>query len=538
MSIVAVPDLAPDVSVRARVLRRLVPSSSAIAWMSMVVLAAVRAGTFEERDPYWEARAGLENLRGVPLARPDTWSWAPLNHDFFPNSPAWNVMLGIAWWVGGFWGLFVLGFLAIFGFFAVTYLLARKLGAHPLGALAGIVAGFVFAVSMISYRGTLGVQILLVVGLLIPPWWRPRLERLSPWANGVAFLVIGAALGTVGNWIHLSFFYLGPALAVSWGVYWLASDWPGSWRVRLHDPRRWALTLSGAAGLILGSLATPYGVAGTIERSRETAAACAKYIMEWVSPFDRGLLSGSPVLLTWPIAAVLAMISVVWLGRWWIVRVRGGSIDNRFALISSIATLAVPLAVAGDFALRFLGSSILLFMPVWGTAITWLAHRLKERADGLAPDHRFKETALRWTQTVSWRRVLTIVWSLLFLPSLWLSLGGHSRPIETAAIESLPTGCRLFTTASIAGPTILLREDVLVWLDGRADYYGQQRLEEAQSYFTGVGATAAPPGATCAVLPAIGQSTSLPLATARLNADPAWTLLGSYNRFDVWVRTA
>jgi hypothetical protein len=538
MSIVAVPDLAPDVSVRGRVLHRLLPTSSAIAWMSMVVLAAVRAGTLEERDPYWEARAGLENLRGVPLARPDTWSWAPLSHDFYPNSPAWNVLLGIAWWMGGFWGLFVLGFLAIFGFFAVTYLLARKLGAHPLGALAGIVAGFVLAVSMISFRGTMGVQILLVVGLLIPAWWRPRLERLSPWANGLALLAIGATLGTVGNWVHLSFFYLGPALAVSWGVYWLASDWPGSWRSRLHDPRRWAVALGGAAGLFVGSIATPYGVAGTIERSRETAAACAKYILEWVSPFDPNLLSAAPVMFKWPIAALVAMISVVWLCRWWIVRVRRGSIDNRFALISSIATLAVPLAVAGDFALRFLGSSILLLIPVWGAAITWLAHRLKKRADGLASDHRFKETAVRWTQTVSWRRVLMIVWSLLFLPSLVLSLGGHSRPSETAAIESLPTGCRLFTTASIAGPAILLREDVLVWMDGRADYYGQQRLAEAQGYFTGVGATAAPPGATCAVLPVIGQEDSLPRATARMDADKTWKRLGTYNGFDVWVLAA
>jgi hypothetical protein len=461
-----------------------------------------------------------------------------VNHDFFPNSPAWNALLGMSWGIGGFWGLFVVGFLAISAFFAVTYLLARKLGAHPLGALAGIVAGFVFAISMISSRGTMGVQILLVLGLLIAIWWRPRLARLSPWANGVAFLVIGATLGTVGNWVHLSFFYLGPALAVSWGVYWLASDWPGSWRIRLHDRRRWAVTLGGAVGQLVGSLASPYGVVGTIERSRETAAACAKYILEWVSPFDPNLLTASPVMLKWPIAALVAMISVVLLCRWWIVRVRRGTIDNTFALICSIATLAVPIAVAGDFALRFLGSSILLLMPVWGTAITWLAHRMSQWANSLAPDHRFKETAMRWTQTVPWRRVLTIVWALLFLPSLWLSLGVHSRPSETAAVESLPTGCRLFTTASIAGPTILLREDVPVWFDGRADYYGQQRLEEAQRYFTGTGVTAAPPGATCAVLPVTGLVESLPRATARLDADPSWKRLGTYDGFDVWVLAA
>ena len=143
-----------------------------------------------------------------------------MNHDFFPNSPAWNSLLGISWWTGGFWGLFVFGFLAIFGFFALAYLMARKLGAHPLGALAGIVGGSAWATSMFSSRGTLGVQILLLLGLFIPTWWRPRLECHSSWTNAGTFLAVGACLGTVGNWIHLSFFFLGrpwPCAGVSTG---------------------------------------------------------------------------------------------------------------------------------------------------------------------------------------------------------------------------------------------------------------------------------------------------------------------------------
>ena len=276
----------------------------------MVVLAAVRAGNPEERDPYWEARAGLENLSGVPLVRPDSWSWAPVNHDFYPNSPIWNYLLGMSWWAGGFWGLFAFGFLAIFGFFALAYLMARKLGAHPLGALAGIMAGFSFAMPMFSSRGTLGVQILILLGLFIPAWWRPRLERHSAWFNAVVFLAIGTCLGTVGNWIHLSFFFLGPALAACWGIYWLASDWPGSWRVRLHDPRRWAVALAGGVGLVLGSVATPYGVAGTLERSRETAAACSTYILEWLSPFDLDIIRVFPMGI-WAVTGLIGAASVV-----------------------------------------------------------------------------------------------------------------------------------------------------------------------------------------------------------------------------------
>jgi hypothetical protein len=536
MSIALQPKIAPDTSARARVRRWIPPTSSAIAWISMVALAAVRAGSPEERDPYWEARAGLENLSGVPLARPDTWSWAPMNHDFFPNSPAWNYLLGISWWTGGFWGLFVFGFLVIFGFFALAYLMARKLGAHPLGALAGIVAGFVWAMPMLSPRGTLGIQFLLLLGLFIPTWWRPRLERHSPWANAGTFLAIGASLGTVGNWVHLSFFFLGPALAACWGVYWLASDWPGSWRVRLADRRRWAVTLGGAVGLVLGSLTTPYGVVGTMEHSRETAEACSTYILEWVSPFDPRFFGAWQLATQWPISGLFGATSVVLLVRWWVIRVRSGSVDNRFALISSIATLALPLAIAGMFALRFLGASVLLLMPIWGTAITWVAHRARQRADALAANHRFKETATRWTQTSSWRNVLTIVLALLLPFAIWLSLGLHARPPEMDAIESLPSGCRLFSTASIAGPTILVRHDVPVWLDGRADYYGEQQLADYFAYLHGIGDTAAPPGATCAIFPALTQPTKLPWVTARLNADPQWRLVATINSFDVWLR--
>lgn len=504
----------------------------------MFALAAVRAGSPEERDPYWEARAGLENLSGVPLARPDTWSWAPMNHDFFPNSPAWNYLLGISWWTGGYWGLFVFGFLAIFGFFALAYLMARKLGAHPLGALAGIVGGLVCAMPMLSSRGTLGIQILLLLGLFTPTWWRPRLERHSSWANAGMFLVIGACLGTVGNWIHLSFFFLGPALAACWGVYWLASDWPGSWRIRLQEWRRWAVTLGGAVGLVLGSLATPYGVAGTMERSRVTAEICSTYILEWVSPFDPRFLRIGPLGIKWPIAGLIGVASVVLLVRWWLGRLRSGSVDNRFALISSIATLAVPMAIAGVFALRFLGASVLLLIPIWGTAITWAAHRARQRADALAADHRFKESATRWTQTSSWRNVLTIVLALLLPFAIWLSLGLHARPVELDAIESLPSGCRLFTTASIAGPTILARHDVPVWMDGRADYYGLRRLADFNDYLNGIGDTAAPPGATCAIFPALTQADKVPGVIARLNADPQWRFVATINAFDVWLRVS
>jgi len=298
------------------------------------------------------------------------------------------------------------------------------------------------------------------------------------------------------------------------------------------------VTLGGAVGLVLGSLTTPYGVVGTLERSRETAEACSTYILEWLSPFDPSILRVWSFAIQWPIAGLIGAISVVLLVRWWVVSVGSGSVDNRFAIISSIATLALPLAIAGEFALRFLGASILLLMPIWGVAITWVAHRARQRANALATNHRFKESATRWTQTSSWRNVLTIVMALLLPFAIWLSLSMHARPAELGAIESLPSGCRLFTTDSIAGPTILIRPDVPVWFDGRADYYGRQRLVDADAYFHGVGNTAAPPGATCAIFPALTEANKRPGVTARLNADPQWRFVATIASNDVWLRVS
>ncbi len=502
----------------------------------MAALAAVCAGSPQERDPYWEARAGIENLTGTPLARPDTWSWAPVDRVFYPNSPLWNYFLGVSWLGGGFWGLFLFAFAIIMTFFAFSYVLARRLGAHPLGALAGLVFGFSWAMPMVSARATMGVQVLLLAGLYLMMWWRPRVLRHSALVNGVFFGVLSAALSVFGNWIHLSFFTLGPAFGAVWAVYWLASDWPGDWRTRVRDARRWALIVGGEAGLVVGSLTTPYGVAGTLARSRETFVASSTYIMEWISPFHPGILSRWPLMLRWTVAGAICIVAVVCFLGWVVRALRRGHLDNRAAGIMAVGTLAVPLAIAGEQWLRFLGAAILLSIPVWGVAITWAAHQARTWADALPAAHRFKATAERWTRTRSWRIVLAIVCGLLLPFAVLMGPVAHAVPAELQAIEALPGGCRLFTTASVAAPTILTRPDVKVWYDGRADYYGLERLKASNEYFLGTSATAAPEGATCAIFPSLRRADGLPVVTTRLNADPSWRFVRTVNGFDLWLR--
>ncbi len=513
--------------------RLLPPTSTVVVWAWLVAMAAVRAGSPEARDPYWETRAGIENLQGLALARPDTWSWAPADGDWYQNSPAWNYLLALSWQGGGYWGLFLFTFVVLLAYFGMAYVLARRLGAHPLGALAGVTIGFGLALPMLSARATIGVQLLVWVGIFVPLWWQRRLPRTSPIGNALALFAIGAGLSAVGNWVHLSFAAMAVALAASWGVFWLVSDWPeGGWKTRLADPRRWAAAVGGGLGLGVGILATPYGISMTLERSRITAAACSGAIIEWVPPFTAGLPA------QWPLVGVSMLIVLIGVGAWFLRRLRRGPIDQTFALASAICIVAVPFAVAGMWALRFLGVSALILVPILGMWVTSFGRRALKWAQDLPDTSALKESALRWTHSRSWRIVLTAVVALLLPFVVWLGPMSHAVPEELQAIKALPSGCRLFTTAFIAGPTILLRPDVPVWYDGRADYFGHARLLESHMYFYEKVSPSTPPGATCVVLPVIGQSTSVPLATARLNTDPAWTPLGSYNGFDVWVRTA
>lgn len=530
MTLTTAPRDVPE-TVAVRPWWRRLPSTQVIVWVWMVAMAAVRAGTTQERDPYWEARAGVENLMGTPLVRPDSWSWAPVHDLFYPNSPGWNLLLGVSWLAAGYWGLFLFTFAVLLAYFAVAYALARRLGAHPLAALAGVTTAFILALPMLSARGTVGVQLLIWIGLYIPIWWRPRLARTSPWLTGVVLLGTGGLLSVVGNWVHLSFVVMALVLAAAWALYWLLSDWPtGGLRERLTDPRRWAAVIGGSLGLVGGILATPYGIAMTLERTRVTQAACAGQIMEWVSPFTTGLTA------LWPFVAVCMIAILGGIGWWLVARLRSGRLDNTFALAAAICLVGVPFGIAGLFALRFLGVSSLTLVPVIGMGISQGAYKARDWAAGLPSTTAWRESAVRWTTTRSWRIVLTVVAGILLPFAVVLGPGTHAVPAELEAIQSLPSGCRLFTTASVAGPTILARPDVPIWFDGRADYFGRDRLIEAHEYFVGVGETSAPPGATCAIFPTLGDRDDYPAVTARLNSDPTWVLSGTYHGFDVWLR--
>lgn len=491
--------------------------------------AAVRAGSPEERDPYWQIRAGLENLDGVPLARPDSWSWAPVEGLFYPNSPGWNVLLGLAWRLGGYWGFFLLSFAVLGGFLCLTYRVARRLGARPLPALAGLTICIFAAFPMLSARATTAVQLLLLIALVAPDLWRRHAPAVSPMGNAAVATVAGALISTIGNWIHLSWLTLSPLVAMSWAVYWLAfwNTTPQALGLR----RLVALTLGGVTGLSVGPLASPYGVTGGIERTLETQRIASGVITEWMSPFT------PEMPIQWPVFAVFAAAAAVatanWLGRQMI----SGRTSGPVAQVACIATVGLPFAVGGILAIRFMGLAVLTLAPIIAWGATAIADAAGNAAGRIPPQADLHATVARWTGGGAWRRVLTAVLALLSPGIVWLGPVQHARPAELGAVASaLPAGCRFFGSAGTSGTVVLARPDVQVWVDGRADYYGRERLIQANNYFAGQGAQAAPDGATCVIFPDPASRGAYPRATDRINAEPGWDYRGRVNGFDVWVR--
>lgn len=496
------------------------------AWL--MGFAAIRAGSPGERDQYWQVRAGLENLGGVPLARPDSWSWAPVDGNFYPNSPGWNVVLALAWQLGEHWGLFLISFALLWGLLGLAYFVARRLGARPLPALAALTACIFIAFPSLSPRATAAAQLLLLAALVAPALWRPYAMQLSPIVNFIVASTTAAILSTLGNWTHLSWLTLSPLVAASWATYWLflRLTSPGA----PHRARLAALLVGGTIGLATGPLASPYGLKVGVERTLETQRITAGLITEWVSPFTAGLS------LQWPMFALFVGVMALATLRWLFNEATDCSAPEPVALAACIATVAIPFAFAGLFSIRFIGLAVLTLGPLIAFGATNIADTTATAARRNPDTNALRHWARILTEGDEWRRVLPAVFIVLLPAVLWLGPINHARTEESRAITVLPQGCRFFGTAGVSNVVILERPDVRVWIDGRADYYGRGRLGQATGYFAGAQPSAAPEGTTCVILPSPESRYSLPPATSRINAEPGWDYRGRINGFDVWVR--
>jgi hypothetical protein len=480
----------------------------------LAAFAIARASRFEERDPYWQARAGMENLAGWPLIRPDTWSWTGVSGPWYQNSPLWNTLLGLSYQVGGFWGFFAFTSLVLVGYFAMVYLLALRLGARRLPALAGIMAAVSPALAMLSPRGTLVVEIVMLAAVLVVVEWSRRDAGNHPvWLSSLLLALSAAALSTLGNWLHLSFLLLGPALAGVWAVVWLLTDLPWS--------RRISYSVAGGVGWVFGVLVSPYGLALGLERSRVVQEVCAGLILEWTTPFS---VEVSKVFWLMVLAATLAAAAVT---LWLVQRFRSGGWGSAEVGVLALALIGVPAALAGWFAIRFLGIALLMLAPALAVVVTGGLDLARQRWRD--------RPATRWREysTGGFWRVVSAITVVLLSPGLAYLVAQHSVPDEAALLKELPANCRLFSSGAIGGASVLVRPDVLVWMDGRADFYGRAHLLEAYAYFGQTAPSLVPPGATCVVLDS-GAEDSKALS-ASIDASAQWRLAQTSGSFRMWL---
>ncbi|MDF0513869.1 hypothetical protein PX701_09575 [Agromyces sp. H3Y2-19a] len=507
---------------RAARLRSIIATERFRWWMVYVVLAmvaAVRAASPQERDQYWSARAGIESLEGSPFIRPDTWSWAT-DGEWVPNSPVWNIVLGLGWQVGGFWGLFWVAFVSISVFFALALLLARLAGARAFPTLIGFTPVLVFAFSAFTPRATVVVQSLTFVAVLFAWWWSRQLERRSSLVAVGVVAGFGFVLSLVGNWLHLSFMLMAAVIAVMWAVAWWAT--PGMTTVR-----RVFLAAAGAAGLFLGCVGSPYGIGLTLERSRVVAEVCRGLVSEWFSIIDLFRLQGFRFIPFAIVAILVAAGALIWTVR--LVR-RDGRFDPRTRIAAPLVAFGVPAVVLGLDSLRFTLSGLLVLLPVAGCVATGLIDRL-HRLQG-DPGHRFlsRPKVVEYTSGRFWTVIIAGL-MVMATPVVVLNTAPGATPPEVDVIRQLPKGCKVWSADPIAGPVILLRPDAEVWIDGRADFYGREHLLE---YLRILWTEDPLPDATgCVILPSNEMSERL---AAALDADMGWHRVASERGFTLWVR--
>lgn len=479
----------------------------------LVGLSVVRSARLDEHDPYWQTRAGLENLAGQGLARPDSWSWAPVGGDWYQNSPLWDSLLGLGYRMAGFWGFFAVSLIVMVGYFWVAQRLALRLGARPLPGLAGLLAVSAAAFAMLSPRATLAVELLILFGVWVAlAWVDGPAGRLSWLGNFGLVCVIALSLSILGNWIHLSFLLVGPGMAVVWVPIWLTSP--------IVRPTKSALIVAGLVGWSLGPVFSPYGLTAGLERAAAVQRACQGVIVEWSTPFTQSMPVHLVALAV--VAALLALAIGVWLVRGWM----GGARDLHWGGLLALAAVGVPASLLGLTAVRFLGIGLLTLAPVLAVAMTAGVDRLRARWTG--PD---KPGWWEYTTGRVWRVVLWLT-AVVLAPGAVLVGANHGVPAERAVIAALPEGCRLYSGAGFAGPVVLLRPDVRVWIDGRADYYGRDRIIAQYAYLDGSTSDLVPSGTTCVALDASQGEVVL---ARRLDESPQWRPAGQDGPYRLWL---
>jgi hypothetical protein len=438
-------------------------------------VAVLRAGDLAESDTFWQIRTGLFILEHGYIPMVDPFSWTARGEAWRMNSWGFNVVVALAYRVAGLPGVAILCGAAVMGIFALTLLLARRLGAPPFATGALLLAGSPLLIEWISARPQLvdyASVLVLVLLLRRPARDRPSLTRLA----GVAALAV--------VWVNLhAGVLLGVAIVVAAAVLVVLCR-----RTRASTP--WFLVASGVMALF--SLVNPYGI-GLIDQTASVRSA-AVGLTEWQPLNLLDLVHSIPFAL-----GVLALIVVA----------------RRRDLVLS-ASLTVTLA-GSVVAIRFVPIVFLLAVP----ALATLADR--PAAQGYLESRRVLVRRMGVLAVAAYSVVAATNLVHLGQPDP----GRFSIPV----VLSIPPGCRLFNSYDLGGLVLLERPDMPVSIDSRAELYGAGRIQRYARIESGRD----DPGSALAKVQCVLMPSRSGLAK-QLAFDPGWRLARSDRVAVLFVR--
>ena len=241
-----------------------------LAWVALLPIAVLRAGTLAETDTFWQIRTGLFILEQGSIPLVDPFSWTAQGQPWTLNSWGFNVVVGIAYGLAALPGVALTCAAMVTAAFALTLLLARRLGAAPGITAALVLMTSPLLVGWLSARPQLVDYIaILALALLLH-------ELVSGRAS--AWILAGIGILTV-VWVNLhSASLLGVAVTGATTVLVLIN----------RSTRSRSAWCFGALGMTAaGSLANPYGL-GLLSQTAQVQAASAGIVTEWnhINPAD------------------------------------------------------------------------------------------------------------------------------------------------------------------------------------------------------------------------------------------------------------
>lgn len=419
--------------------------------LPLVLVGLARSTAFAEGDTYWQITTGAEILSRRTTHLVENASWNAAGTPWHPNSWGYDVLVDLAWRLGGWAGLGWFTVLTVSAVGVAVAVVGRRLGATvPALTVLSAVAAIPVIVWLSARPQTVSYALLvLLVG---------SAARVVT-GSGARSLVLGS-LGLAGLttlWVNLHLAALAGLAAVAGGAALAVVVGPGLDVLRGRRRPGAALgqllrpvVVVGAVGL--GCLVSPLGT-GILASAGHTAGASVDLIDEWAP-----LWRAKPILvLTWLAALLLLALLLL---AWRRTTRRAGAPAWLPFWVGAVAVLVA----GGVTAARFSPMAVLVALPavaavlpaVRPVRVPWLVSRL----------------ALS----------LPVATGVAVLGLALTSIGSFGQPgpefPTRATVAAIPDGCRVLNEYDEGGLVTLLRRDdgVLVSADGRNDVYGMDRL--------------------------------------------------------------